>query len=230
MHTTQSKDLPSLPKDWQAILKNTPNGPHTQAISDFLAKENQDGKIIYPPASKIFAAINAVKFNQVKVIILGQDPYHNPGQAHGLSFSVPSGIKQPPSLKNILKEIQRDLKIISSTSGDLTPWTTQGVLLLNTTLTVQAHHPASHQNKGWQSFTDAIIQQLSTQRQNLVFMLWGKHAQKKGAKIDPKKHLLLTTTHPSPLAAYRGFLGCAHFSKANQYLIQQGLTPINWQI
>ena len=176
----------------------------------------------------IFNAFDSTPFDQVKVVILGQDPYHNDGQAHGLSFSVNDGIQLPPSLINIYKEINRDLHIPIPYSGNLERWSKQGVLLLNATLTVEAHKAGSHQNRGWEAFTDAAIHKLADQRENLVFLLWGAYAQKKASFINPNKHLILTSPHPSPLSAHRGFLGNGHFSKTNEYLSQHGKAPINW--
>ncbi|MCC7038659.1 MAG: uracil-DNA glycosylase, partial [Alphaproteobacteria bacterium] len=181
---------------------------------------------IYPAAQNIYAALNTTPFDSVRVVILGQDPYHGPDQAHGLSFSVRDGVKIPPSLRNIYKEIGGAMP----KSGDLTPWAKQGVLLLNATLTVQAEQAGSHQGRGWEQFTDAIIRALNDRGEHIVFMLWGSYAQKKGAFIDRKKHLVLEAPHPSPLSAHRGFLGCGHFVKANEYLKQQGRKAIDWSI
>lgn len=183
---------------------------------------------IFPPAKLIFNAFDHTPFDKVKVVILGQDPYHNDGQAHGLSFSVPDGIQTPPSLVNIFKEINRDLGIPVPRSGNLTRWANQGVLLLNATLTVQAHLAGSHQNKGWETFTDAAIRKLAEQRQNIVFMLWGSYAQKKAAFIDAGRHFVLQSPHPSPLSAHRGFIGNNHFSLANNYLQSRGIEPVEW--
>jgi uracil-DNA glycosylase len=195
-----------------------------------LQQEKAAGKIIYPPIHLIFNAFNHTPFDAVRVVIIGQDPYHGAGQAHGLSFSVPQGVDLPPSLQNIFKEIAADLNIKMSRTGDLTPWADQGVLLLNATLTVEQAKAGAHQNKGWEQFTDAAIAALNAQRENLVFVLWGSYAQKKGAFIDAQKHLVLKSVHPSPLSAHRGFFGNHQFSKINQYLIQHGQVPINWQI
>ena len=194
----------------------------------FLLAEKQQGKVVYPPGQLIFNAFEHTPFDQVKVVILGQDPYHGPGQAHGLCFSVPEGVKPPPSLVNIFKEIERDLAKPVSKNGNLEHWADQGVLLLNATLTVQAGLAGSHQGKGWEQFTDAVIDQLNRQRDGLVFMLWGSYAQKKGALIDRQRHLVLTAPHPSPLSAHRGFIGCGHFSRANNWLSERGQAPIDW--
>ncbi len=182
----------------------------------------------YPPGNMIFNAFNLCPFDQVKVVIIGQDPYHEPGQAHGLCFSVNDGIQFPPSLINIFKEIQNDFGTPAPLSGNLTRWAEQGVLLLNATLTVRAHQAGSHQRRGWEEFTDAAIKALANDREHLVFILWGSYAQGKAAYIDPSKHLVLKSAHPSPLSAYRGFFGNKHFSRANDYLVQNGETPINW--
>ncbi len=183
---------------------------------------------VYPPGKQIFAAFDSCPFEQVKVVILGQDPYHEPRQAHGLCFSVNDGIPFPPSLQNIFKEIESDLGIPVPASGDLTRWAQQGVLLLNATLTVRAHQAASHQGKGWETFTDAVIHKLAEEREHLVFILWGSYAQRKGEFIDSRRHLVLKSPHPSPLSAHRGFFGNHHFSQANRYLASHGITPIQW--
>ncbi len=203
--------------------------PYFEAIRTFLLKEKNDGKVIFPPGPLIFNAFNQTPFDQVKVIILGQDPYHNPGEAMGLSFSVPQGVRIPPSLQNIYKEINSDLGLPMPLHGDLTHWASQGVLLLNAMLTVEAGKPGSHQNIGWQTFTDAVIRRLSDQREHLVFMLWGRFAQGKKALIDPAKHLILEAAHPSPLAR-DAFKGCRHFSLANTYLQENGKNGIDWSI
>lgn len=203
---------------------------YMQNLREFLRSEKQQGKIIYPKSELIFNAFNQVDFDQVKVVIIGQDPYHGEGQAHGLSFSVPNGVKLPPSLQNIFKEIAMDLGLAMSGQGDLTPWAKQGVLLLNATLTVEQAQAGSHQGKGWERFTDAAISALNTKRQGLIFVLWGSYAQKKGALIDGSKHLILKSVHPSPLSAHRGFFGNRQFSTINNYLLQQGKTPIDWQL
>lgn len=214
---------------WKEILKEEFEKPYFQSLIAFLRKEKEAGKIIYPPGSLIFNAFNTTPFPQVKIVILGQDPYHNPGEAMGLSFSVPKGIKTPPSLQNIYKELQADVGISIPNHGDLTAWAQQGVFLLNAMLTVERNKPQSHQKIGWQSFTDALIHCLSEQRSQLVFMLWGNFARKKNILIDATKHLILEAPHPSPLAG-GGFFGCKHFSKANAYLQHNGQAPIDWQL
>lgn len=219
-----------LEKSWKAALSAEFAQPYMQQLSDFLRQEKQQGKVIFPPGSLIFNALDLTPLPQVKVVILGQDPYHGPGQAHGLSFSVPEGIKVPPSLVNIYKELKRDLNIPIAEHGNLQSWAEQGVLLLNTTLTVQQGQAGSHAKAGWQRFTDQIIQCVSEQQDHVVFMLWGAHARSKAQLIDASKHLILTSAHPSPLSAYRGFLGCGHFSECNKYLQRTGQTPIAWQL
>lgn len=212
---------------WKAALAAEFDKPYFGLLTDYVRRAYQTSQV-FPPARLIFNAFDQCPINKVKVVILGQDPYHEPGQAHGLCFSVNDGVAIPPSLVNIYKEIARDLGKPIPTSGNLLRWAQQGVLLLNATLTVEAHRAGSHQNKGWEEFTDAAIQALATQREHIVFMLWGSYAQRKGAYIDKKKHLVLQTSHPSPLSVYRGFDGCGHFSKANEYLVQHGMTPIEW--
>lgn len=212
---------------WKAELQPEFDKPYFAQLADFVRKEYAT-KQIFPPAGKIFAAFDACPFDKTKVVILGQDPYHDVNQAHGLCFSVPDGMPKPPSLINIQREIESDLGITMPESGNLERWASQGVLLLNSTLTVEAHKPTSHQNRGWEEFTDEVIMRLAQDRQNLVFMLWGSYAIRKGAFIDRNKHLVLTAPHPSPLSAYRGFFGCKHFSQANAYLEAHGQTPINW--
>ena len=216
-----------IDNSWKEQLKKEFEKKYFMDLTDFIRNEYQSRKT-FPPAKLIFNAFDHTPFDKAKVVILGQDPYHNDGQAHGLSFSVLDGIQFPPSLLNIFKEINSDLGIDIPKSGDLTRWADQGVLLLNATLTVQAHLAGSHQNKGWETFTDAAIRKLAEERENLVFMLWGSYAQKKAAFIDPKKHLVLQSPHPSPLSAHRGFFGNKHFSKANDYLMSKGLEPIRW--
>lgn len=215
---------------WLNRLENEFKQPYMQNLKSFLQQEKQQGKVIFPAGKDIFNALNTTPFEQVKVVILGQDPYHGPKQAHGLSFSVQPGVKIPPSLLNIYKELQRDLGLAMPNNGYLQSWAEQGVLLLNATLTVEQANAGSHQGKGWEHFTDCIVQQLNSQRQGLVFMLWGSYAQKKSTMIDASRHLILKSVHPSPLSAYRGFFGCGHFSTANNYLQQQGLEKINWQL
>lgn len=212
---------------WKERLSEEFQKPYFERLVAFVKTEYASQQI-YPPGSMIFKAFEHCPFEQVKVVILGQDPYHQPGQAHGLSFSVREGVPFPPSLMNIFKEISADLGKPAPRSGDLTRWAEQGVLLLNATLTVRASQAGSHQQKGWEDFTDAAIRHLATERQGVVYMLWGSYAQKKGAFIDEEKNLVLRTAHPSPLSAYRGFLGSRHFSQANQYLQANGQTPIDW--
>ena len=228
-----------LHPSWLAVIGDELEKPYMQALRAFLSHEKAAGKVIYPPSPLIFNAFNHTPFDKVRVVIIGQDPYHgqdNKGQAqaHGLSFSVPAGVNLPPSLQNIFKEISADLGIKVGSkinqSGDLTPWAAQGVLLLNATLTVEQAKAGSHQNKGWEAFTDAAIEALNKHREGLVFVLWGSYAQKKGAFIDENKHLVLKSPHPSPLSAHRGFFGNHQFSSINQHLILQGQTPIDWQL
>lgn len=219
-----------LHPSWHAVIGDELEKPYMQALRHFLKEEKAAGKVIYPPSPLIFNAFNHTPFEQVRVVIIGQDPYHGDSQAHGLSFSVPKCIALPPSLLNIYKEIAADLNIKMSRNGDLTPWADQGVLLLNATLTVEQSNAGSHQGKGWEAFTDAAIAALNAQRDGLVFVLWGSYAQKKGAFIDDKKHLVLKSVHPSPLSAHRGFFGNHQFSQINQYLTQQGQAPISWQL
>ncbi len=216
-----------MESSWKTVLKEEFEKPYFENLVNFIKNEYQT-QTIYPPGSKIFAAFEKTPFENVKVVIIGQDPYHGPGQAHGLSFSVPEGIMQPPSLKNIFKELNSDLNIPVTCSGNLERWAEQGVLLLNETLTVRASQAGSHQNKGWELFTDAVIQKLSDEKENLVFILWGAYAQKKGSVIDPKKHHIIKSAHPSPLSAYNGFLGSKPFSKTNDYLKSMGKSEINW--
>lgn len=219
-----------LDASWQAVIGEEFNKPYMQNLCTFLKQEKANGKIIFPPSPLIFNAFNHTPFDKVRVVIIGQDPYHGVGQAHGLSFSVPAGVDLPPSLVNIFKEIEADLSLKMQKKGDLTSWANQGVLLLNATLTVQQANAGSHQNKGWEQFTDAAIKALNEQREGLVFVLWGSYAQKKGEIIDAKKHLVLKSPHPSPLSAHRGFFGNHQFSKINEYLVQKGEAPIDWKI
>lgn len=212
---------------WKAVLDGEFEKPYFNALTDFVRGEYQTQRI-YPPGKEIFNAFNLCPFDQVKVVLIGQDPYHGPGQAHGLCFSVKDGIKFPPSLRNIFKEIDNDLGVPVPESGDLTRWATQGVFLLNATLTVRAHQAGSHQKKGWETFTDSVIHILSEKRENLVFLLWGAYAQRKAELIDSSKHLVLDSVHPSPLSASRGFFGNHHFSRANSYLANHGIPPVNW--
>jgi len=218
-----------LEPSWEERLREEISKPYFTALTEFIRGEYAK-KQIFPEEKNIFAALNEVPFNDVRVIILGQDPYHGPGQAHGLSFSVPDGIDIPPSLRNIYKELGSDLNIKPPVTGNLSGWAAQGVLLLNTTLTVEAGHAGSHQGKGWEEFTDAVIRILNNDREGLVFMLWGAYAQKKGEHIDSRKHLVLTAPHPSPLSAHAGFFGCRHFSQANAYLREHGKLEIDWAL
>lgn len=217
----------TIEESWKRVLSSEFEKEYFKTLRDFIHSEYRN-KIIYPPAKQIFNAFDSCPFESVKVVILGQDPYHEPSQAHGLSFSVLPPCPPPPSLVNIYKEIRSDVGTLVSANGDLTAWSRQGVLLLNATLTVEAHKAGSHQNKGWETFTDSAIKALAENREHLVFMLWGSYAQRKGAFIDRSRHLVLQAPHPSPLSAYRGFFGCKHFSAANAYLISQGLSPIVW--
>ena len=219
-----------LHPSWQAIIGQEFDKPYMHGLREFLKQEKIAGKTIFPPGQLTFNAFNHTPFEKVRVVIIGQDPYHGPNQAHGLSFSVPTGIALPPSLINIFKEIESDLDIKMSGSGDLTPWAEQGVLLLNATLTVEQAKAGSHQKRGWEVFTDAAIAALNAHGENLVFVLWGNYAQKKGEAIDGSKHLVLRSVHPSPLSAHRGFFGNHQFSTINRYLTENGQTPINWQL
>lgn len=219
-----------LEAGWKARLLDIFATPQMQALREFLLQERQKGKIIYPAAREIFAALDATPFDQVKLVILGQDPYHGPGQAHGLCFSVRPGVPVPPSLQNIFAEIERDLRIARPDHGCLLPWAQRGVLLLNAVLTVEQGRAGSHQNRGWEAFTDQLIERLANERENLVFLLWGSYAQKKGRVIDSQRHRVLRAPHPSPLSAHRGFIGCGHFSAANQYLALHGSGPIDWSL
>ncbi len=225
-----SEDRVRLEPSWKARVGAALEQPGMLALSEFLRAEKRAGKVIYPPGPLIFAALDTTPFDQVRVVILGQDPYHGPGQAHGLCFSVPPGVPPPPSLDNIFKEIQRDLGIARPDHGCLVPWAKQGVLLLNAVLTVERGLAGSHQNKGWEGFTDLCIDALNRERDGLVFLLWGSYAQKKGGLIDRQRHLVLKAPHPSPLSAHRGFIGCGHFSRANAYLRQRGHAPIDWRL
>lgn len=218
-----------IEESWKQALHQEFGQPYFRILTENLRAEKAIGAQIYPPGNLIFNAFNRTPFDQVKVVLLGQDPYHGPGQAHGLCFSVPEGIKPPPSLVNIYKEIRADLGIhVKFESGDLTKWADQGVLMLNASLTVRANEPNSHSNIGWTAFTDAVIHLLSEQKQGLIFLLWGRFAQEKRALIDGSKHHLLTAAHPSPFSADKGFFGCRHFSKSNELLIREGMDPIDW--
>lgn len=216
-----------IEEGWKNLLEEEFSKPYFTHLTDFVRNEYKDRRI-FPKGKEIFNAFEHCHFEKLKIVILGQDPYHGPGQAHGLSFSVREGVPFPPSLLNIFKEINRDLGLSMPSNGDLSRWADQGVLLLNATLTVRAHEAGSHQKKGWEEFTDAVIQKIALEKSNVVFMLWGAYAQKKAAFIDENKHLKLHAPHPSPLSAHRGFLGCGHFSKANEYLREWGLEEIRW--
>ena len=220
-----------MPNSWTEVLRAEQAQPYFQDLQTRIAMARAQGAIIYPPADKVFEALRLTPFEQVKVVILGQDPYHGAAQAHGLAFSVPIGTAVPPSLANIYKELATDIDGFQIPQhGHLQHWAEQGVLLLNTVLTVPEALAHAHASWGWETYTDAIIRELSTQRSGLVFMLWGKHAQKKGQVIDRSRHLVLEAPHPSPLSVYRGFYGCRHFSQANAYLTQHGQPAINWQL
>jgi uracil-DNA glycosylase len=216
---------------WKEVLKNEFSKPYFQQVVTFLKTEKAAGKTIYPPGHLIFNAFGQTPFDKLRVVILGQDPYHGQGQAHGLSFSVPSNVPPPPSLVNIFKEIQSDIgTAMPARYGNLTQWAQQGVLLLNAALTVRANEPASHAKIGWMEFTDAVIQKISDLKSGVVFMLWGRFAQDKQVLIDGTKHCILKAAHPSPFSADKGFFGCKHFSAANAYLVKQGLAPIDWKL
>ena len=219
-----------LEQSWLDHLGEEFDKDYMRSLRAFLKQQKQMGKEIYPPGDLIFNALNTTPFDKVRVVILGQDPYHGPGQAHGLCFSVLPGVATPPSLGNIYKEIQADLGINPLGHGCLLPWAEQGVLLLNAVLTVEKFKAASHQGKGWEQFTDRVVAVLNEKRENLVFLLWGSYAQKKGQIIDRKRHQVLQSTHPSPLSAHRGFLGCRHFSQTNEYLTKTGQQPIDWAL
>ncbi|SMD03633.1 uracil-DNA glycosylase [Pedobacter africanus] len=221
----------ALEESWLKVLHEEFEKPYMKSLKAFLLEEKQKGHIIYPKGADIFNALNHTPFDKVKVVILGQDPYHGTGQAHGLSFSVQKGVAVPPSLKNIYKELADDIPGFSIPShGNLTQWADEGVLLLNATLTVKAHEAGSHQGKGWETFTDKIITELSEKRNGLIFLLWGRYAQNKASLIDKTKHTIIASAHPSPFSAYNGFLGSKPFSRANAKLIELGKEPINWQI
>ena len=220
---------PKIEESWKILLSDEFNKDYFTELKQFLLEEKKQ-HTIYPIGSDIFNAFNFTPFEKIKVVILGQDPYHGNGQAHGLSFSVPDGVKKPPSLKNIFKELAEDLQIPIAKTGNLTSWAKQGVLLLNATLTVRSKKAGSHQKKGWEKFTDAIIQKISTEKEGVIFLLWGRFAQDKVKLIDKNKHQILTAPHPSPFSAYSGFFGCKHFSKTNTILKEQGLIEINWTI
>lgn len=223
-----SKNI-NIEESWKQILADEFDSEYFANLKAFLLEEKKKYQI-YPAGNKIFSAFDLTPFDKVKVVILGQDPYHGAGQAHGLCFSVQDGIKQPPSLINIFKEIESDTGIKMSDSGNLENWAKQGVLLLNATLTVRANQAGSHQNNGWEIFTDAVIRKISEKKQDIVFILWGSYAQAKTKIIDNSKHFILKAVHPSPLSVYRGFFGSKHFSKTNEFLISKGKTPIDWKI
>jgi uracil-DNA glycosylase len=227
--TTNATRRPDIGESWHERLRPEFEAPYFNELKDFLVAERQR-YTVFPKGADIFRAFNLTPFDQVKVVILGQDPYHGPGQAHGLCFSVTNGVSPPPSLQNIFAELERDLGIPRPTTGDLSPWAKQGVLLLNATLTVRADQAGSHQGRGWERFTDAAIAALARERSGLVFMLWGRFAQAKEQMIDPEKHYILKAPHPSPLSAHRGFIGCGHFRMANELLEAQGLEPIEWRL
>lgn len=217
-----------IEQSWKDVLSGEFEKDYFKKLTDFVRSEYLSGKTIYPEPKNIFNAFNLCPLSDVKVVIIGQDPYHEPGQAHGLCFSVQQGVAFPPSLQNIYKEIESDLGHKSITKGDLSSWARQGVLLLNSTLTVLAHDATSHSGKGWEIFTDSVIRAVNENRRNVVYMLWGSFAQKKADFVDVQNNLVLKSAHPSPLSAYRGFFGNHHFSRANEYLIQNGKTPIDW--
>ncbi len=217
----------NIAPSWRKVLEDEIDKSYFKNLMSFVAQEYQT-KTIYPPAANIFSAFDYTSFEKVKVVIVGQDPYHGPHQANGLSFSVNQGVPFPPSLQNIFKELKEDIGVAIPSSGDLSAWAKQGVLMLNATLTVQDAKAGSHQKKGWEQFTDAVIQQLAEKRENLVFILWGSYAQKKGANINRDKHFVIESAHPSPLSVYRGFWGSKPFSKTNQFLISQKIDPIQW--
>jgi len=220
---------PHIDESWKKILWDEFQSPYFSELKQFLVQES-GSQTIYPPGKLIFNAFQHTPFDNVRVVILGQDPYHGKGQAHGLCFSVPPGIKPPPSLVNIFKELKSDLGIEIPEHGNLINWADQGVLLLNATLTVRAGQAGSHQNRGWETFTNAVIQKISQQKAGVVFLLWGRYAQAKEALVDGDKHLILKAAHPSPFSAYNGFFGCHHFSKANNYLEQRGMNSVNWSL
>lgn len=224
------EDRIKLEASWKEALRKEFEQPYMRSLGEFLRAEKAAGKVIYPPGPLIFNALNSTPLDKVRVVIIGQDPYHGPGQAHGLCFSVQPGVPAPPSLQNIFKELKRDLNIDIPAHGCLQHWAEQGVLLLNTSLTVEQANAGAHADKGWQYFTDKVIEVVNAQCPHLVFLLWGSHAQGKARLIDATRHLVLKSAHPSPLSAYRGFLGNGHFSRANKFLQQHGLAPIDWRL
>jgi uracil-DNA glycosylase len=224
---TKTREI-RLEPSWKQRLESEFKEPYMATLREFLLQRKRAGAVVYPPGPLIFNALNSTPFDQVKVVVLGQDPYHGPGQAHGLCFSVREGVAAPPSLLNIFRELEDDIGCRAPASGNLQGWADQGVLLLNAVLTVERSRAGAHQGKGWERFTDRIVEALNDGRDGLVFMLWGSYALKKGAVIDRDRHLVLTAPHPSPLSAHRGFFGCRHFSKANAWLERRSLTPIRW--
>ena len=228
--TEQMESKVKLHDSWLAQLQDEFDQPYMQELRKFLVQQKRHGKTVYPPGDLIFNALNSTPFDQIKVVILGQDPYHGPEQAHGLCFSVRPGVATPPSLQNIFKELKSDLGINIPTHGCLDSWAAQGVLLLNAVLTVEAAKAAAHQGQGWERFTDAIVSIINAHKSHVVFLLWGSYAHKKGAIIDNEKHLVLKSAHPSPLSAHRGFIGNRHFSKTNTYIQRTGQEPIDWQL
>jgi uracil-DNA glycosylase len=218
-----------IEQSWKKVLKEEFDKGYFEQIVVFLKHEKLTGKRIYPPGHQIFNAFDSTPFDEVKVVILGQDPYHGPGQAHGLSFSVLDGVKPPPSLQNMYKELQEDIGLPIPQTGNLSSWAANGVLLLNSILTVRDGEPGSHSKIGWEHFTDAVIRKISQEKEQVVFMLWGNFAQSKQSLIDATKHLILKAAHPSPFSVHKGFYGCRHFSKANEYLVRHGKNPVNWQ-
>jgi len=221
---------PQMEESWKIFLKEEFTSSNFKEIKKFLVSEKTAKNKVFPSGNKIFTAFDMTPIDQLKVVILGQDPYHGSGQAHGLSFSVPEGIPIPPSLRNIFKELLLDIGVKKPISGNLEKWAAQGVLLLNATLTVRANEAGSHQNRGWEKFTDSVIKKISDEKENIVFLLWGKYAQAKEVLINPERHLILKAAHPSPFAAYRGFFGCKHFSRTNTYLAECGLSTIDWSL
>lgn len=219
-----------LVDSWLSELQGEFEQPYMQQLRAFLQQEKAAGKTLFPPGPLVFNALNSTPLDRVRVVIIGQDPYHGPGQAHGLSFSVPPGVRTPPSLQNIFKEIHRDLGLPIPPHGCLQSWAEQGVLLLNAVLTVEQAQAGSHAKRGWERFTSRVIEIINARREHCVFLLWGSYAQRKGEQIDRQRHCVLTSVHPSPLSAHRGFIGNGHFSAANQYLVEHGLTPIDWSL
>ena len=219
-----------LKPDWLDALQGEFAQPYMQQLRDFLQAEKAAGKVVFPPGALIFNALNSTPLDKVRVVIIGQDPYHGPGQAHGLSFSVPPGVRTPPSLQNIFKEINRDLGLPIPQHGCLQSWAEQGVLLLNAVLTVEQGQAGSHARRGWERFTSRVIELVNERCEHCVFLLWGSYAQRKGEQIDRTRHCVLTSVHPSPLSAHRGFIGNGHFSAANDYLVSNGLAPIDWSL